>query len=39
MEKRNLINRPNGPRCPDCGGPVVRAEGRVCCVICRFGRR
>ena len=25
-------------RCPDCGGPVVHAEGCASCPICGFSR-
>lgn len=27
---------PKGPRCPDCGGPLVHGEGCVCCPVCGF---
>ena len=39
MNRRRLIQRPNGPRCPDCGGPVVRGESWFRCVICGCMRR
>ncbi len=38
MPKRRLIHRPNGPRCPDCGGPIVHGEGCFRCPICGFTR-
>lgn len=25
-------------RCPDCGGPLVRAEGCISCPICGYTR-
>ena len=25
-------------RCPDCGGPIVHAEGCVSCPVCVFSR-
>lgn len=25
-------------RCPDCGGPLIHAEGCVCCPVCGFSR-
>jgi len=25
-------------RCPDCGGPVVRAEGYLNCPVCGYSR-
>jgi hypothetical protein len=34
-----MINRPNGLRCPDCGGPIAQGEGFYCCVICSYRRR
>lgn len=24
------------PRCPDCGGPLVRGEGCATCPVCGF---
>lgn len=39
MAQRNLIRRPNGLRCPDCGGPIIRGEGCLRCPICGFLRR
>ncbi len=39
MAQRSLIQRPNGPRCPDCGGPIVHGEGSLRCPICGFTRR
>ncbi|HLG12261.1 MAG TPA: hypothetical protein VI876_10935 [Dehalococcoidia bacterium] len=34
MIRRRVIQRPNGFRCPDCGGPVVSGEGRHRCIVC-----
>jgi uncharacterized Zn finger protein (UPF0148 family) len=39
MKRTRLIERPNGSRCPDCGGPVIQGEGSVRCAICGFTRR
>ena len=39
MNQKRLIYRPGGVRCPDCGGPVARGEGRIRCVICGHAHR
>ena len=39
MAERRLIQRPNGARCPDCGGPIVQGEGASRCPICGFTRQ
>jgi len=40
MNQKRMIHRPGGSlRCPDCGGPVARGEGRLRCVICGHAHR
>lgn len=39
MAQRNgssLLSK--GPRCPDCGGPLVHGEGCICCPLCGYTR-